>query len=529
MVRKETFGEVFRFAVVGVIAVAIHYAAYWILQHWINVNVAYTIGYVISFLANYFLSARYTFREKASTRNGAGFAGAHVFNYFLQMALFNLFLGLGLSRELAPLAVLAITVPTNFVIVRTVFKKLSPSASLTSHLSSLTSNLVIGFDAKRIVRNATGLGSYSRTLINDLARQDISLRLYAPDTGRDDLREQIVKQDNVTFCYPQRSRFFTLHSSLLTSYWRSRGIVRDLLRDGVQLYHGLSGELPIGLSKSGIKSVVTIHDLIFLRHPEYYHWLDTKIYAWKFRRTLREADHIIAISECTKRDIIAYGHVDPSRISIIYQSYAPRFNHQGDRNHGDCPRDSSAVKIMGTVPVIPRYILSVGSIEARKNLLLAVKALPYLPEDLSLVIVGRHTKYTDQVIDYAKTHNLNHRIHILHGVTDDELPALYAGAEAFVYPSRYEGFGIPIIEAISSGLPVVACTGSCLEEAGGPDSLYVDPDDVEGMAAAIRQCLKGAEGREERIARSREYIHRFEGADVASQVISLYNRLLENK
>ena len=124
MVRNETFGEVFRFAVVGVIAVAIHYAVYWILQHWINVNVAYTIGYVVSFLGNYYLSAHYTFREKTSKRNGAGFAGAHVFNYFLQMALFNLFLYLGLSRELAPLAVLAIAVPTNFLIVRTVFKRL---------------------------------------------------------------------------------------------------------------------------------------------------------------------------------------------------------------------------------------------------------------------------------------------------------------------------------------------------------------------------------------------------------------------
>ena len=366
---------------------------------------------------------------------------------------------------------------------------------------------IIGFDAKRIVRNATGLGSYSRTLVNDLARQDITLRLYAPDEGRADLREQIVKQDNVTFCYPHHSSsFFHLPSS----FWRSQGIVRDLLHDGVQLFHGLSGELPIGLRKSGINSVVTIHDLIFLRHPEYYHWLDTKIYAWKFHQTLREADHIIAISECTKRDIIAYGHVDPSRISVIYQSFSPRFHFSASRGEAG-----------------KRYILNVGSIETRKNILLVVKALPLLPDDLSLVIVGRHTKYTDQVSDYIRTHQLESRVQILHGVTDDELPALYAGAEAFVYPSRYEGFGIPIIEVISSGLPVVACTGSCLEEAGGPDSLYVDPDDVEGMASAIRQCLEGAEGREERIARSRDYIRRFEGSDVASQVIALYQKLLK--
>ena len=382
--------------------------------------------------------------------------------------------------------------------------------------------LIIGYDAKRVVRNGTGLGSYGRTLVNDIAHCSetvpLILRLYAPDKGRDDLRGQVISHDNLSFCYPQSTRL-----PFGKSLWRSYGIVSDLKRDGVQLYHGLSGELPIGIRKSGIKSVVTIHDLIFLRHPEFYHWVDTKIYAWKFRQTIREADHIIAVSECTKRDIIELGGVDESRISVIYQSFAPRFSAP---NHGDCPRDSSEAKIMGTVPVIPRYILSVGSIEARKNILLAVKALPYLPEDISLVIVGRHTKYTDQVTDYAKANRLDHRVRILHGVTDEALPALYAGAEAFVYPSRYEGFGIPIIEAISMGLPVVACTGSCLEEAGGPDSLYVSPDDAEGMANAIRQSLRGAEGRDQRITHSREYIRRFEGRDVASQVIDLYQSLI---
>ena len=159
-------------------------------------------------------------------------------------------------------------------------------------------------------------------------------------------------------------------------------------------------------------------------------------------------------------------------------------------------------------------------------MLLAVKALPYLPADINLVIVGRHTPYTDKISQYAGRHGLSHRVRIMHGVTNEELPGLYAGAEAFVYPSVYEGFGIPIIEAIGSGLPVVACTGSCLEEAGGPDSLYVAPDDAEGMANAIRQSLKGAEGREARIQRSQAYIRRFEGSHVAQQVIELYQQLL---
>ena len=374
--------------------------------------------------------------------------------------------------------------------------------------------MIIGYDAKRIVRNATGLGSYGRTLVNDLARLNSGLRLnlYAPDKGRDDLREQIISVPGLTFCYPK-----DCYLPFDKAIWRSHGIVKDLKKDGVQVYHGLSGELPIGIRRSGIKSVVTIHDLIFMRHPEFYNWIDTKIYSWKFRQTIREADHIIAVSECTKRDIMAYGHVDEDRISVIYQSCAPRFDALPDAG------EQESVRLLYGLP--KRFILNVGTIERRKNILLAVKALAGLPEDLALVIVGRQTTYTNEVLEYISAHGLSHRVFLLHGVPDDHLPALYAQAEAFVYPSVYEGFGIPVIEAVSCGLPVVACTGSCLEEAGGPDCLYVAPDDDEAMAAAILQVLKGAEGREERIRRSQAYIRRFEGNGLASQVLDLYHSL----
>lgn len=371
-----------------------------------------------------------------------------------------------------------------------------------------TSILKIGFDAKRIVRNGTGLGSYGRTLVNDLAQYPLRLNLYAPDKGRDDLRTQIVERDNIAFVYPTSRHF--------KSYWRSRGIVADLKRDGIQLFHGLSGELPFGIRKSGIKSVVTIHDLIFLRHPEFYNPIDVQIYKWKFRQTIKEADYIIAISECTKRDILEYGGnlVSEDKITLIYQSCSPRFN------------TSQNYKTSNLNSKLGRYVLSVGSIEPRKNTMLALKALHHLPDDISLVLVGRHTAYTDKLIQYAKANGLEHRLHILHGVPDADLPALYAGAECFVYPSVYEGFGIPIIEAISCGLPVVACTGSCLEEAGGPDSLYVAPNDAIGMANAIRRSLKGADDREERIQRSMDYIRRFSGTDVAGQVVDVYKRVL---
>ena len=122
MVKKETLGELIRFGIVGTISAGIHYGIYWVLQHWINVNVAYTIGYFISFLANYYLTAHFTFKEKTSAKNGLGFGGAHLTNYLLHIVLLNFFLWLGLSPELAPFAVYAIAVPTNFVLVRFVFK-----------------------------------------------------------------------------------------------------------------------------------------------------------------------------------------------------------------------------------------------------------------------------------------------------------------------------------------------------------------------------------------------------------------------
>ncbi len=373
---------------------------------------------------------------------------------------------------------------------------------------------IIGFDAKRIVRNGTGLGSYGRTLVNDLARLDeFDLRLYVPDGGMVQLRSQIVGRANVSFCYPPHA--FT---SLGKALWRSRGVVKQMSADGVQLYHGLSGELPRGISESGIRTVVTIHDLIFMRHPEYYNRADVKIYTKKFFRTLREADRIVAISECTRRDICELGEIDASRVDVIYQSYAPRFTEE--------PEPAKMWQVREKYDLPDRYVLCVGSIEERKNVLLAVKALHRLPDDVSLVIVGRQTPYSDRVHEYVFEHRMHSRVQMLHYVPDDDLPALYRMADCFVYPSRYEGFGIPIIEAISQGLPVVACTGSCLEEAGGPDSLYVDPDDEEAMAQAISQVLFGAPGREQRVERSRQYIRKFENANTARRVADLYQELL---
>ena len=386
--------------------------------------------------------------------------------------------------------------------------------------------LRIGLDAKRIVRNGTGLGNYGRALVNDLARQDgLDLRLYAPDAGRDTLRQQVSEGEGLRFCYPPVARGAArlLPRAARLAWWRSRGVVSQLQSDDVQVYHGLSGELPIGLRRAGIKSVVTIHDLIFMRHPEYYHPWDVQIYRWKFRRAIEEADRIIAISECTRRDIAELGGVAEERIDLVYQTCNPRFSQTATDSGADSgDSDGMDSSDIAALRLPRRYMLSVGSIEERKNLLLAVRALPLLPKDLHLVAVGRQTPYATRVAAEARRLGLAPRLHMLHGVSDAQLRAVYRGAEVFVYPSRYEGFGIPVIEAIHSGLPVVACTGSCLEEAGGPHNIYVSPDDAQALAYGVTRMLRGATGRDERLSLSREYVRRFEGRQVAAQVADIY-------
>ena len=375
-------------------------------------------------------------------------------------------------------------------------------------------HLTIGYDAKRAVSNGTGLGNYCRTLLNDLGTIDTtdSFRLYVPDLGRDDLRSQLDMPRNMSFVTPANKLVKPLRS-----LWRIKGIVNDLKRDGVDIYHGLTGELPLGLSEAGIKSVVTIHDLIFMRCPEYYNPVDVAIYKWKFRNTCKQADRIIAISECTRRDIMELGEIDDSRINVVYQSCGTRFCQQVG--------EAQKAEVRSRYSLPQRYILFVGTIEERKNALLAAQALPYLSDEIHLVLVGRQTAYAKTITSFARQNGLANRILMLSGVPTSDLYAIYQQAECFVYPSRYEGFGIPVIEAIQSRLPVIACTGSCLEEAGGPDNVYVDPDEPQEMAMAIKSITDNPDAARQIVTRSLDYIRRFENGNVAQEMLNVYRSL----
>lgn len=374
----------------------------------------------------------------------------------------------------------------------------------------------IAFDAKRAAQNRTGLGNYSRFVIEGLSRYcpDNEYLLYAPSPRKARLLGHLPEQSNCTISYPKGYLW-----KKMSSLWRVWGINNQLEKDHPVIFHGLSNELPLGIERlKGIKSVVTIHDLIFLRYPEFYATIDRKIYTYKFRRACEVSDCIVSVSECTKRDIIHYFGIPADKIKVIYQGCDESFKHPADTKTKERARE------LYKLP--EKYLLNVGSIESRKNLLLIIEALEKTKCDLPLVSIGKHTPYADKVRQYAQEHGLSERLLMLHNVSFQYFPAIYQMASLFIYPSFFEGFGIPLLEALNSRIPVIGATGSCLEEAGGPDSVYVDPTDADGMASAIDRIMEDDELRQHMISKGTEYAKNFEQDVLTRQMMEFYRSIV---
>lgn len=377
------------------------------------------------------------------------------------------------------------------------------------------SEMKIAFDAKRAFYNGTGLGNYSRFVINNLVQYapDNCYQLFTPGLGNARLRAQLTPHASLQTYLPQR-----WIDRRLPAWWRSHGLLEDVESQQVDLYHGLSNELPIGIDRSSVASVVTLHDLIFLRFPQLYPPIDRLIYRYKFRKACEMADLVIAISEQTRRDLVSFFKIPETKIEVLYQGCDPVFSQPV------APAQMAAVRAAYQLP--DSYILYVGSIEERKNLLLLLQAVKGLREPISVVAIGRRTAYTKLVERYIREQGLEQQVRLLHQVPFHDLPAFYRMASLFVYPSLFEGFGIPIIEAESAGLPVIAATGSCLEEAGGAGALYTDPHRPEELRSLIRSVLTEPGLADSLIRQGAEQVRRFAPEGLTRQLLQCYRQLL---
>jgi glycosyltransferase involved in cell wall biosynthesis len=369
----------------------------------------------------------------------------------------------------------------------------------------------IAFDAKRAFLNPTGLGNYSRTLIKSLLQYfpGNQYTLFTPKTGSNGF-------DNLVRQYPSASLTLpkSITDKLFRSYWRSYGITKLLGAGNIDVYHGLSNELPFNINEFEGKKIVTIHDLIFLRYPEYYPAADRKIYDAKFKSACLNAEIIVAVSEQTKRDIGSFYFIREEKIKVVYQSCSEGFYRETTR------LESGKIKLKYNLPV--EYLLHVGTIEERKNLLTILKALTRV-KNIPLVVIGRKKEYYSKVSSFIEKNNLGSRVFFPENVLSEDLPEIFRNAKAFIYPSEFEGFGIPIIEALTSKTPVITSNENVFHEAGGPDSIYIDAHDDEKLSVEIKKILSYPELCTQMAEKGFEYAKKFHPEKIAHEMFSVYS------
>ncbi len=376
----------------------------------------------------------------------------------------------------------------------------------------------LAFDAKRLFLNNTGLGNYSRTLVSELSKTapEHELLLFTPKTNQNPRATDFEKPPYALVKMPDS------WPSLAQSYWRSQRLGHVIKGYSPDLYHGLSNELPADIQKSGIPSIVTVHDLIFLRFPQYYPFIDRSFYERKTKRSCRDANVVVAISQRTADDLVELLGVDSAKIEVIYQGCDASFRP----GISEVEKQAVTEKLGLEHP----FVLSVGTIEDRKNQLTLVQAFCEgdFRAEYELVLVGKQKAYAQQIHAYLKEKpQCAKRVRFFDHVDFKDLPPLLSAAACMVYPSRYEGFGLPVLEAQKCEVPVIAASGSCLEETGGEAALYFEPDSSDQLKSLMSRVLQDEGLRKEITQKGSIQSAKFSNEQMVKNYLNLYQRIAQ--
>lgn len=370
----------------------------------------------------------------------------------------------------------------------------------------------IGFDAKRAFLNSSGLGNYSRNTLNALLRffPENEYILFTPE-----VKEGLFDNYKRFKVVSPQNRI----AKKMKSLWRSLFLVPHLKRHNVELFHGLSNELPKGIHKSEIPSVVTIHDLIFMRYPEFYKPIDRKIYFKKVKYACHSAEKIIAISKQTKHDIETFFHVPPEKVELIYQPVAPVFFEK---------QNPSSIREKYNLP--EKFILAVGTLERRKNQLALLQAVHSAGVRVPLVFVGKQTTfYLEEMNRFIEENEMEGQVKFLNNIPEADLAAMYQSAVFSAYISVFEGFGLPVIESMACGCPVLTSKVSVLPETAGDAAVLCNPAKIDEIAQKVLSLLENENLRKEIIEKGKQRANHFHPEEYARNLISLYSGILRKK
>lgn len=406
----------------------------------------------------------------------------------------------------------------------------------------ITKPLRVCIDVSAAVHHRAGLGRYAQELVKglvDIGRGEASPHESSPinivataNTPIDRLALSDASPLHITAFYHQRGeaqldppidRLPRLTTRLSVRPWRLTtalayfaGFGMDRMFGDVDLFHATEHLLP---RLKQTRSVFTLHDLIFQFDPDSHKPLNIAFLKTMMPRFLRAADAIIAVSECSKRDAMKLYNIPAKKIHVIYEGVDPKFTPITD------PEQLSRVRAKYHLP--DRFILHVGTIEPRKNLPLLFEVAAQIKEHV--VVAGKLGWLTDPILAKVKELGIEDRVTFTGFIDDDDLPALISSATVLAMPSKYEGFGLPVLEALACGTPVVASNAASLPEVGGDAVLYAWPEDVRSWISLLTLALDDVELRGWLREKGLRQAAKFRWDTMARETVEVYRQVKGNR
>jgi glycosyltransferase involved in cell wall biosynthesis len=381
----------------------------------------------------------------------------------------------------------------------------------------------IGIDCSLVPGNRTGIGQYCHQLVHALSRvdHDNQYLLYPAFyyTFHPHYRQASLPQTaNMRVAFQQLSPFLLR----VLRHSRSPWFIRELLLGQVDIVHGTSFSAP-RLRNRHKRLIMTIYDLSFLVHPEFHREENVRHALQGTREAISRADAIIAISHATRQELIDRLNAPADRIVVTQLAAGSQYVRIEDS------RRKTQVREKYQLP--PDFILCVGSIEPRKNIARLLEAYARLTsalqKDVQLVIAGGTGWLNTDIYLTVCRLGLETRVHFIGYVEENDLPVVYSLAEVFVYPSLYEGFGLPVLEAMQCGVPVLTSTVSSLPEVAGDAALLVTPTEVDDISQGLRRLLENADLRAEVRARGYQRAREFSWERCARETLAVYKNVYD--
>jgi len=375
----------------------------------------------------------------------------------------------------------------------------------------------IGIDISQVVYEGTGVAAYTTNLVDNLLRIDRNndYTLFGSSLRRKEKLIESVNKiciNNLNHC---RSSIWPLPPIILDTLWnRLHVLLVESLVGNIAVFHSSDWTQP----PSKAKKVTTVHDLVAYKYPDWLHHSIVETHRRRLDWVEKESDLIIAVSQATKKDIMEILDIEESRIRVIYEAADDAYRRFVALLKGEQKKRFDVVKRKYSLP--EHYFLAVGTQEPRKNLDRLIQAVQILKtKAVNLVIAGKYGWGALPKVSAANTRVLGY-------IDSEDLPALYWGAGAFIYPSLYEGFGLPIVEAMTMGCPVITSKTSSLPEVGGEAALYVDPLSVEDIAAKMTMVWDmGSFRYKDLVKKCIDQASKFSWEKTARETIDVYEEL----